>query len=165
MNDWFLFCPLFGVGWDSSVGIATCYRLEGPGLESCRFQWPSGVRQGSAADRLLGLRFRIWPRAWMFVLCVVSRGKMQDNQDNETSTGEVQSTREYKKKKVSVGATYAAPVQIGPGAHPASYTINWYRVSFPGVKRLGRGFNHPPPSSAEVKESVELYIYSPSGPS
>ena len=37
--------------------------------------------------------------------------------------------------------------------------------SFPGVKRPGRGVNHPPPSSTEVKEGVELYLYSPSGPS
>jgi len=26
-------------------------------------------------------------------------------------------------------------------------------------------FDHPPPSSVEVKERVELYLYSPSGPS
>jgi len=38
-----------------------------------------------------------------------------------------------------------------------------YRVSFPGVKRPGRGVDHPPLSSAEVKERVELYLYSPSG--
>ena len=31
---------------------------------------------------------------------------------------------------------------------------------FPGVKRPGRDFDHPPTSSAEVKETVELYIYS-----
>jgi hypothetical protein len=31
--------------------------------------------------------------------------------------------------------------------------------SFPGVKRLGHGIDHPPPSSAEVKERVELYLY------
>jgi hypothetical protein len=31
--------------------------------------------------------------------------------------------------------------------------------------RLRRGLNHTPPSSAEVKETVELYLYSPSGPS
>jgi hypothetical protein len=37
--------------------------------------------------------------------------------------------------------------------------------SFPRVKRLERGVDHPPTSSAEVKERVELYLYSPSGPS
>jgi hypothetical protein len=37
--------------------------------------------------------------------------------------------------------------------------------SFPGVKLPGRGDDHPPPSSARVKERVELYLYSPSGPS
>jgi hypothetical protein len=40
-----------------------------------------------------------------------------------------------------------------------------YRLSFPGVKRPGHGGNHPATSSAEVKERVELYLYSPSGPS
>ena len=35
----------------------------------------------------------------------------------------------------------------------------------PGVKRPGRGVDHPPTSSAEVKERVEPYFYSPSGPS
>jgi hypothetical protein len=36
--------------------------------------------------------------------------------------------------------------------------------SFPGVKRPGRGVDHLPTSSVEVKERVELRIYSPSGP-
>jgi len=34
-----------------------------------------------------------------------------------------------------------------------------------GVKRQGLGVDHPPPSSAEIKEGVELYVCSPSGPS
>jgi hypothetical protein len=34
---------------------------------------------------------------------------------------------------------------------------------FPGVKRPGRGIDHPSPSSAKVKERVELYLYSLSG--
>jgi len=33
------------------------------------------------------------------------------------------------------------------------------------VKRPGRDIDHPPPSSAEVNETVELYLCSPSGPS
>jgi hypothetical protein len=37
--------------------------------------------------------------------------------------------------------------------------------SFPGVKRSGGGVDHPQPASNEVKETVELYLYSPSGPS
>jgi hypothetical protein len=44
------------------------------------------------------------------------------------------------------------PVQLGTG-------------SFPGVKRSGRGVDHQPPSSAEVKERVELYLCSQFVPS
>jgi len=52
------------------------------------------------------------------------------------------------------GARFFTHVQTDPGAHP---------VSFPWLKWPGRGVNHPPPYSAEVKERVELYLYSPSG--
>jgi hypothetical protein len=48
---------------------------------------------------------------------------------------------------------------------PPSLLYNGYWVYFPGVKRPGRGVDRPPPSSAEVKERVELYLYSPSGSS
>jgi hypothetical protein len=84
------------VGLDSSVGIATRYRLDGPGIES---------QQGEISP----------------------------------------------------------PVQTGPGAHPDTYTTGIQY--FTGVKRPGRGVDHPPPSSAEVKERVELYVCSPCGPS
>ena len=85
------------MGRDSSVGIATRYGLEGPGIES-------------------------W---WK--------------------------------------ARFSAPVQTGPVAYPASYTIGTW--SFPGVKRPGRGADHPPPSKCRGHERVELYLYSTSGPS
>ena len=84
-------------GLDSSVGIATRYGMDGPGIES---RW---------AVRL------------------------------------------------------SAPVQTGPGAHPASYTMG--NESFPGVKQSERGVGHPPAASAEVKKREELYLYSTSGPS
>jgi hypothetical protein len=61
------------------------------------------------------------------------------------------------------GARFSAPVQSGPGAHPASYTVG--TGSFPGVKPPGRVVDHPSLSSAEVKERVGLYFYSPFGPS
>ena len=44
---------------------------------------------------------------------------------------------------------------------PPSLLYNGYRVSFLGW--LGHGIDHPPPSSAEVKERLELYLYSPWG--
>jgi hypothetical protein len=53
------------------------------------------------------------------------------------------------KKKIPVGARFFAHVQTGPGAHPASCTMG--TRSFPGVKRPGRGADHPPAPSAEVE--------------
>jgi hypothetical protein len=73
------------VGRSSEVGASTRYGLDGPrieyhpngravqgevlrpiacwdrGFESCRCQWSSGLRRGSAADRLLGLQVGIPP--------------------------------------------------------------------------------------------------------
>ena len=62
-----------------------------------------------------------------------------------------------------LGTRFSAPVQTGPGAHPPIHTMD--TGSFPGEKRPGRGVHHPPPSSAEVKEKIEVYINSPSRPS
>ena len=73
-----------GVGQDSSVGIATCYGLDGQGIES------------------------------------------------------------------RYGARFSVPVQIGPGTHPASYTMG--TGSFPWVKRPGRGVEHPPHLAPRMKE-------------
>ena len=92
----FCYITYFHGGRDSSVGIATRYGLDGPGIES---QW---------------------------------------------------------------GSRFSAPVQTGPGAHPAFYTMGI--GSFPKAKRPGRGADHPPTSRTEVKGRVELYICYPSGP-
>jgi hypothetical protein len=73
-------------GPDSSVGIATGYGLDGPGIES---------RGGG------GARFRPHRHS-------------------------------------------------GPGGRPAART-NGSGFFYPGVKRLGRGAEHPPPTSAEVE--------------
>jgi hypothetical protein len=55
------------------------------------------------------------------------------------------------------------PFQSTMPVTPASYTYDKYH--FLGIKRLGRGVNHPTPSSAEAKERVQIYFYSPSGSS
>jgi hypothetical protein len=51
--------------------------------------------------------------------------------------------------RIPVGARFFAHVHTGPEAHLASCTMG--TGSFPGVKRPGRGADHPPPSSAEVE--------------
>jgi hypothetical protein len=85
------------VGWDSAVGKATRYGLDGPEIES------------------------------------------------------------------RCGARFSAPVQTSPRVNPVSYTMG--TGSFSGVNQPGRGVDHPTQFSAEVKEKVELYIFSPSGSS
>jgi hypothetical protein len=44
-------------------------------------------------------------------------------------------------------------------SHYSDLLYNGYQVSFPGVKQLELGLDHPPPS-VKVKERVELYLYS-----
>jgi hypothetical protein len=83
------------VGQDSSVSIATFYRLDGPGIKS---RWRGDFPHPSR------------PPLW---------------------------------------ATQS-PIQ-------------WVPSLSGGVKQPGRDVDHPPPSSAEVTERVELYLYSTSG--
>ena len=49
------------------------------------------------------------------------------------------------------------PAMGSTQAHPASGS-----GSFPGVRRPGRGFGHLLPSSAEIKEKIQRYLYFPS---
>ena len=58
------------------------------------------------------------------------------------------------------------PHMSRPAMGPTQPPIQWIPGIFPWVKRSGRGVDpHPPLSGSEVKESVELYLYPPSGPS
>ena len=65
--------------------------------------------------------------------------------------------------QIPVGARFSAPLQTSSETHPASCTMG--TGSFLGVKQLGHGVDHPRLSSAKVKGKVELYFYSPTGPS
>ena len=65
--------------------------------------------------------------------------------------------------RIPVGARFSAPVQTGPGTHPASCTMGIKPL--PGVKsyRVVTLTPHTSPS-AVGHERVELYLYSPCGP-
>jgi len=58
---------------------------------------------------------------------------------------------------------FFVPLHTSPGT-PTSLLYNGYRISFPGLKRPGRGVVRSFLSSAEVKETVEAYHHSSSGP-
>ena len=63
--------------------------------------------------------------------------------------------------RIPLGARFSAPVQTGPGAHPASCTMG--KGSFPGLKS-GQGVTLTPhPFQCRGEERVELYLYSPYG--
>ena len=56
------------------------------------------------------------------------------------------------------------PHSSRPALGPTQPRVQWVPgFFFPGVKWPGRGVNHQPPSSADVKERVELYLYSSTG--
>ena len=66
--------------------------------------------------------------------------------------------------RIQVEARFSAPINTGRRADPASSTMGTGSL-YQRAKPLGRGVDQPSPSSAEVKEIVELYLYFPSGPS
>jgi hypothetical protein len=54
---------------------------------------------------------------------------------------------------------FSAPVQTDAAAHPAYYTMG--TGSFPGVKRSGRGVDHPPHPAPRLKKQ---YSYTSTPP-
>ena len=65
--------------------------------------------------------------------------------------------------RIPVKARFYTPVQTDPEAYLASYTMGTGFSLW--AKWPGHEVDHPPPSSSEIKERVELFLYSPSGPS
>ena len=64
----------------------------------------------------------------------------------------------------SSGRDFLHPSRLAMG--PTQPPVWWVPDFSRGVKRPVRGIDHPcPSSSAEVKERIELYLYSRSGPS
>jgi len=59
-------------------------------------------------------------------------------------------TRYWSGDRIPVEAKISAPVQIGPGAHPFSYTMDTW--SFSEVKRPERGVDHPPHLAPRLKK-------------
>jgi len=65
--------------------------------------------------------------------------------------------------RIRVEATYSASIHTGPEAYPAPYKISTGYIF--RSKAAEVGLDYPRPSSADVQERVELYLYSSCGPS
>jgi hypothetical protein len=57
------------------------------------------------------------------------------------------------------------PHRYGMELVPTHLRVQWVPGLLLGVKLPGRGVDQPPPFSAEFKERVELFFFSPSEPS
>jgi len=66
--------------------------------------------------------------------------------------------------RTPVGDRYF-PHSSRPTLRPSQPPVKWVPVLFPGVKRSASGVEHPTLSSVDVRETVDLYLYSPSGSS
>jgi hypothetical protein len=64
----------------------------------------------------------------MFVLCVLNKRRKAKCRKTKTNNKYNQSTREYT-EKLPVEGRFSAPVQTGPGAHPASCEISFGSLS------------------------------------
>jgi hypothetical protein len=60
--------------------------------------------------------------------------------------------------KPPLGKRSAAPIQFSPKAHPVTHTRGT-RAFLRGIRQLGYGFHHPPPSSTEANIKVELHLH------
>jgi len=64
--------------------------------------------------------------------------------------------------RIPIGARFTASVESDPGAHSSSFKC--VLSLFPGGQATGVGRLPPIPFRSKVKESVQLYFYSPYGP-
>jgi len=62
---------------------------------------------------------------------------------------------------IPMGARFSTPVQTGPVAHPDSYTMG--TGYFPGLKRPGRGDDHPPHLQQRLKKGQSYTSTPPMG--
>jgi hypothetical protein len=80
--------------WYLNGGVGYTYSRTAEYVKA-RYQWPSGVRRGSAADRFLGLRVRVPPGNGCFC-CSVRTKDRKPRQSEQTSLYKIQKANQKK---------------------------------------------------------------------
>jgi hypothetical protein len=140
--------PFNRVGWVAVKRLTTGWTVRGSnsgfgGLGVCMLA--SGTQdRGFAPDRTR----RIFPAGKKSTACSTIRYKRQLKVQYQNN--EAQDTNKLKTTRWGRDFSHTSRPALGPTQPPvASCTMG--TGSFPGVKRPGRGADHPPPSSAEVE--------------
>jgi hypothetical protein len=118
-------------------------------------KWSIGLTWGRHTSRACRARRRLTERLYGPVLNCHIGGPQTAQSCSHSLPAE-----RFRNWNAGGGGRFSAPVQTGSEAHPAFCTIG--TGSFPGTKRQVHGVDNPTTSSAEVKERVQLYLYSPS---
>jgi hypothetical protein len=95
-------------------------------------------------------------------VCRIARGK-HPSTDHQNASLILSMGLDFTGSNPGRGRDFPHPCR--PGVGPTQPPIQWVPGLFPGGKAVGAWRWPPTPSSAEVKERVELYLYIPSGPS
>jgi len=88
-------------------------------------------------------------RIWSASSCMYGPGQLNRYSDSLR----LRRSRDW----IPVGGEIFHPFPDRP-CNPSSLLYHGYCVSCRGIKRTGNGVNHPPQSSTEVNEGVELYL-------
>ena len=147
------------VGCDSSVGIATGYGLDYPGIEFLPIPVAARSEEWVCGRWLAGIAGSNSTGGMDVCLLWVlysKRQKAKPGQSRQKSTYKKQKTKNKKKTTPCWGEIFRTR-SYRPWDHP-SLLYTGYRI-FRGVKRPGRGVNHALPPSAEVKDRKELTFF------
>ena len=134
----------------------------------CRSEWPNSLRLGSVADRLLGIRVRIPPEAWMFVFfsvvcCQVGVSALAwslvQRSPTECDVSECDSLNLHNEETVSHQELSCHKKYLTTNA--VIYERNWFSSSLRNKerKRKTRWQNLPENYLSVVATHLELLLY------
>jgi hypothetical protein len=107
------------------------------------------------------VKFKVTQKSWTYLVCYYNYLTFQHYHGGRDSAAGVATRYGLDGPGIESLWEQDFPHTSGPALGPTSPPYNGYIFSYPGVKRPDRSNDHPPPSSTEVEERIELHLYSP----